>query len=196
MTFIAGAYTATVRKRLNGDLEGTIASPTDTPLGQIEDGINVEFTQAFEPVRGDNMGDSIQDGVFRGGDCFMDFSLVEWDLALISGVFWPGADNTNTVATAFANLGTLESGYIGRLATSLAFPIVLTKLTGPNAVPAFIFAAKALLAPGYPARFILAPRLRRIPIRLQLYPYQRTAGVGNSYFWFEGAATRPAEIED
>ena len=199
MTFIAGAYTLTCRRRLDGLLEGTIAAPVDTALGQLEDGVTFDFTKSVEPVRGDNVGDAVQDGVFRSGDCFMDFSLIEWNSALLSNIFWPEADNTPTAGQItdgeFINFGKLEPGNVGRLLTAMSVPILLTKVTGPNASPAFIFAAQAIIAPGYPVRAIFAPRLRRLPLRLQLLPYQRTAGITNPYFWFEGALLRASVPE-
>lgn len=196
MTFIAGAYTVGIRKRVNGLLEGNIASPTYVSIGQVEDGITIDYTHAFEPIRGDNLGDSIQDGVYRGGDCFMDLTCLEWNLALISNALWPGADDSNTSDATFANLGKLEEGFVGKLISNMGFCVLLTKVAGPNATPAYVYAAKAILAPGYPVRFALAPRLRRLPLRFQLFPYQR-GGSPNPYYWFEGAtAAAPAEISD
>lgn len=146
MAFLAGGYTVTYNA---------------SSLGQIEDGINIEQMLGGEPIRGDNFGDTIQDFVFRGGDVFVDLIMTEWNAAGALGAFWYWS----------TTWGKMDDGKIGTLATSLASALVLTKVAGPNASPTSLTANKAILAPGYPVRHLFAPRLRRVPLRLQLLPY-------------------------
>jgi hypothetical protein len=154
MTFIAGGYTATIAG-LN--------------LAQIEDGIELEHVPFYEDIRGDNLGDSLQDGVYRGGDCYMNLTLLEFDAAGAQAAFWPYA----------AVWG--RAGIIGVLQTSLALQIVLTRNpVGTTATPVNVTAAKAIIPKNYPLKLLFAPRNRRVPLRLQLLPYES----GGQNVWF------------
>lgn len=156
MAFIAGGYTATWNA---------------LPLGQIEDGIQLDFTLGAEEIRGDNYGDTVQDGVFRGGDCFLTATFLEWDLIQTSKALWYWS-------TTF---GKIDDGFIGRLMSTFAKVLVLTKVTGPSASPTTLTANLAVLAPRFNVNTLLAPRLRRVPIRFQLLPFA-TAGPINQFF--------------
>jgi len=163
MTFIAGAYSATFNAQA---------------VGILEDGWELEQTVQAEMIRGDNMGDTTQDGVFRGGDCFISGVMREYDAAAFGAIahYW---DST------IGQLGTPDAAGIvdnvGKLLSGLAKQLVLTAATGPNAVPATITADKAILAPGFPIRYILANRPRVIAIRFQLLPYTS----GTDVVWWE-----------
>lgn len=146
MTAIAGGYTCTYNS---------------LSVGQIEDGINLIPDIYGEPIRGDNFGDTIQDGVFRGADVYAEMTLIEYDLALLTAAFWPWS----------ATFGKLDDGIVGKLWTALAKALVLTKVSGPNASPTSLTASKAILAPNFPVNLLFAPRLRRVPLRLLLLPY-------------------------
>lgn len=151
MSFIAGGYTVT----LGG-----------STVGQIQDGIMLEQTLNGEPVRGDTFGDTIQDFVFRGGDVFMNMVLLEYDATSAKTAFWPWS----------TTWGRITSGIVGKLGTAMAAALVLTAVAGTSAAtaPATLTANKAILAPGFPVQMLFAPRLRSIPIRLQLLPYNAT----------------------
>ncbi len=43
-------------------------------------------------------------------------------------------------------------------------------------VTATLTASKAILAPGYNTQIIFGPTLRKVPIRLQLFPYDTGGG--------------------
>lgn len=167
MTFVAGPHTATF----------TPPGGTALALGVTQDGYELEYTKFWDPIRGDNMGETIQDGVIRGGDCFLSFVLNEYDSAAGAKMFWPEA------IAAATDLG--KVGQVGRLASSLAGSLVLTPVAGTSAAtigPATLTAAKAILAPGFPVKFLFATRLRTVPIRLQLLPYVDGSSVTR---WFE-----------
>lgn len=153
-TFIAGAYRPTI---------GAVS------LGQIEDGFNFEYTFTGEPIRGQNLGDSVQDIVYRGGDCFIQFTAIEFSQAGLLSLLWPW----------HATMG--QVGVVGILANNnKADVLVLTRVAGTPAYYATITAEEAILAPGYPVQWLLAPRLKKIPVRLQLLPY----GALDAEVWF------------
>ena len=53
-----------------------------TYLGATEDGFEVEHTFYSEPIRGDNLGDAIQDEIHRGCDVYVNFTCIEWAKAV------------------------------------------------------------------------------------------------------------------
>ena len=162
MTFISGAYTATFQFQSTGAV---------AQIGQTEDSFELEFSLNGDPIRGDNLGDTVQDVINRGGDCFLSTVLIDWDVALASRIFWAPSNV----------LGTYDSGYIGTLAGA-QHPItgtprstgtlILTRVLSVNhSTPATLTALHAMLAPGFPIRTLFGPRLRRVPLRLQLLPF-------------------------
>ncbi|GAF97835.1 unnamed protein product, partial [marine sediment metagenome] len=74
------------------------------PLGQTEEGVRFDLAYEGEPVRGDNLADTVQDVIYRGGNVFAEFTLIEYKKANAAKVFYPW----NTV------FGTV--GIIGRMA--------------------------------------------------------------------------------
>lgn len=145
---------------------GVIAGPyTSThdaaAFGFIENGFDLEFTaDGKDLIVGDNLGGSIQDGVYRGGQCFISFTMMEYDIAEVKSMLWP-----------YGVLG--EHGQVGRLDSNLASVLVLTAVAGTPAAlePATLTANLAILAENFPVRLLLASRARRLPIRLRLYPF-------------------------
>lgn len=161
MTFIAGPYTATYAAALGGAGAQT--------LGIVEDGFDLEEIHYAEAVRGDNLGDTVQDYVNRGKDVFINAVFEECDLAAVARAMFPGA---NLNAPNFLNYqGSVPQ--VGTLHTNLAGALVLTAVAGTTAVasPATLTALKAVIAPNYAMRRAMASRLRKIPMRFQLLPY-------------------------
>lgn len=152
MAFIAGQYTVTY-----GTSPGSV--------GQIKDGIRLTHTVFKQLITGDNMADSPQDAVWRGMECFAQYTLLEYNAAKALSVMWPYG----------ASYGTM--GVIGRTDQNLAEPLILTALAGTPAAstPASLTASKAILAEGYPLELLFAPALREVPIRQRLYP--NTSGI-------------------
>jgi hypothetical protein len=159
MAFIAGSYTIT----FGGN-----------SLGQLEDKtLSLEIVYQGEVIRGDFLSQSIQDWVYNGGDCFMQFTCLE---AEQTGVKLLTAPYTTGDQGAVGTPGVFASDYSAAL--------VLTKRTGPNASPLTITCNSAILAPGYPVNLLLGNTLKRVPIRLQLLP---TLYSDSKYRWFKPA---------
>lgn len=149
MAFMAGAYTVTY----NG-----------SSIGQIESGIRITWQDRKQLITGDNEGRTPQDAVFQGKECFVEFTLMEYDNAQALLAFWP-------YAAAFG-----DQGVIGRLDSSIVKQLIFTAVPGtPVATsqtggPLTITMAYAVLAEDYPIRIPFASRLRDIPVRMRVYP--------------------------
>ena len=143
-------------------------------LGATEDGFEVEHTFYSEPVRGDNLGDSIQDEILRGVDVYVNFTLIEYGKASI--VQGPGAVSGSihwaTSASGFNGAGDGKAGTIGDTLSDSAAGLVLTAVanTPASASPASITFPLSVLARNFPVRVLYASRLRRIPMRMVALP--------------------------
>ena len=155
MTFIAGPYTVTYG---------------GSSLGIVEDAPALEVVSSYDPITGDNLGDALQDGVYRGGNCFVDLVLQEYDAAGALAAFWPWNGTLGRV------------GQPGVLLSSFSASLVFTAVAGTTASanPATLTSTNAVLAPGFPVRLLFGSRLRNVPIRFQLLPYDS----GGNNVWF------------
>tara|TARA_R100000152_G_C6779119_1_gene210423 strand:- start:1569 stop:2126 length:558 start_codon:yes stop_codon:yes gene_type:complete len=155
-------------------------------LGVTEDGYELEHTFYSEPVRGDNLGDSIQDEVLRGQDVYVNYTLIEHNKGIAapsvgqanSSIHWPtGISGFNAVG---ANG---QVGVIGDTLSEYASSLVLTAQasTPAAASPASITFPGAILARNFPIRVLYASRLRRIPIRMVCLPVAGGTGAGDQY---------------
>lgn len=156
MSFIAGPYTVTY---------------DSNALGIMEDAPRMELTNEGDAIVGDNMGGSVQDGIYRGGNMFMDIMLQEYDAAGAAGAFWP-------FHTAFN--GAL--GVIGVTWASLAKAMVFTAVAGTNATPSPITFNKAILAPRFPVQMLFGSRHRNVGIRFQLLPFNGGSPAADRWF--------------
>ena len=142
-------------------------------IGQVSDGFTIEHVPRKRLITGDVMGpDTPQDAVFRGHDVFIEFNLMEYDATSVSKAIWP-----------YGTLGAAPDA--GRMdVTSSNVAVLILTDTGSSNVPAenkphTITADRAIIAPGFPVQLLLAPDLREIPIRMQLYP--NTTGTGQFF---------------
>lgn len=144
MTFIAGTYSAVYNSQ---------------SLGIIEDGFTIDWVSRAEDINTDVGGDEPVDGVYRGLGLLVSFTLSEWDATGAAGAFWPWS----------ATLG--EVGELGRLLSSLAKALVLTKCgSSANQVPSTITFEKAILAPGFNVSTLWANKHRKIPLQMRSLP--------------------------
>jgi len=157
--WIAGPYVWTFNNRV---------------VGVTENGFRLSLSGRGDPVMGDNLGDSIQDFVYRGGNVSVEGVLQEWDVAL-NGPPNPAAKSNVNTASIFWPWATLGStGQIGRLASLVAAPLVGNPCPGTTAATAtqtVITLTYAVLPPDYDVAQLFAARLRNVPIRLQALPY-------------------------
>lgn len=135
-------------------------------LGQIKD-LVIEHVPRKRLITGDEHGSSPQDAVYQGMECFVEFTVIEWDAAGVQGAFWPyhatwgtqGAGATNTIGQTDVES---TNGQI----------LLLTEVVGTTAEsdPNFLTATEAILAEGFPVEMLFAPDLREVPLRFRLYP--------------------------
>lgn len=171
--FIAGPYVWTFNGRT---------------IGISEDGWRLNQTVSGDPIRGDNLGDSMQDYVYRGGDVTIEAVLQEWDAAML-GLGTDPAKTNSTCASIFwpwASFG--FSGQIGRLASLVSAPLVgvpaPTTSAATTATSGYrnLTITGAVIAPGYNFSVLFAARLRNVPIRLQALPYTLADTGGETWF--------------
>jgi len=152
-SFIAGAYSWTYGA---------------ASLGVVEDACQMEVTPVVDPITGDNLGATIQDGVYRGGNMYLNMVLQQYDAVAAKAAFWPYADTFG------------KTGIVGTLISAYAYALVGTKISGPNAVPTNITASYAVLAPGFPISMLFGSRHRNVPVRFLLLPFTYNSV---NYFW-------------
>jgi hypothetical protein len=151
-------------------------------VGITDNGYELQQDTSWENIStSDAFGDSLLDGIFRGGGVRLTFESKRFAVGALTP-FYP-----------WNTLGTLASpaSPIGRLASDVASAMILsavagTAFAGPaagapgapgiNTLPA----SKAILAPNSPARLLFSSRLRQIPISLVLLPYVN----GANTIWF------------
>ncbi len=117
MGFIAGPYSATYK---------------GAALGQIDDGFELEHGATIQDITSDSFR-AREDGVFQGLEVSLRFVLNEPTAAGVQGLYWPYD----------ATLGT--TGVIGRLMTSMAGLLILSKCTGTTASPTTATFNRAIL---------------------------------------------------
>jgi hypothetical protein len=165
-TLIAGQYTVTYNSVAVGYMEGDAGCPT------------IEHTMHAELVNNtDQYGKMLIDWIYQGVDETAQFTCMEYNPGSRL-CFWPFI-----VTGGFATLGTIivpTTGPIGRLGYDMSMALVLTAIAGTpaqlGAAPATLTASHAILAPNFPTRRIFGPTLRKLPIRMVLFPY--TGGSG------------------
>ena len=147
MSFIAGGYTVTY---------------DGATIGQIMDGITIEHVAQKQLIVGDNFGQTPQDAVYQGMECFVEFVCMEYNQAKAKLAFWPYHATFGTIST----VGRTDVG------SSLVKTLVMTSTAGTPAAtqPTSVTATRAILAEGFPVRLLFAPALREIPFRFRLYP--------------------------
>lgn len=158
-TLICGQYTVTYAGSAMGIMEGDAGVPT------------IEYINHTEPINNtDKYGKTTIDDIYQGADAFCAFMAMEYK-ASTKAAWWPWG--------TFAQLGV-----IGRLGFNISSALVLTAIAGTPAAasPASITASKSLMASGNNTRLLYGPTLRKLPIRLRLYPFDSG---GNVALWTE-----------
>lgn len=160
MSFIAGPYSWTY---------GTPAGPVGAvyPLGTIEDAPSLELSNEIDPITGDNLGAAIQDGIYRSGPCFFNLVLQEYNLASARYCFQPWATNFGDVGCVGGLLSTYADALVGTPLSPLC-TLGGIALEGYKVITFY----KAVLAPGFPIRLLFGSRLRNVPLRFAILPYE------------------------
>lgn len=163
--------------------------------GISDNGIAIQQESRWETIEAsDNYGDSIIDGVYRGGNFYLEYDCKAFKQGSMNP-FWPWGGQGSIGGVAGNGFGVMQyyapvaggaGGLfpLGRLASTVSQPTVLTALQNtayatPGAlVVNTLTAAQSILAPNFPARLLFHTRLRQVPIRLLALPYEN---VVNTY---------------
>ena len=141
-------------------------------MGVTEDGFELEHTFFSEPIRGDNMGDSLQDEIYRGADVAVSMTLIEW----VQAIGTSGNVALGDIQWPVAAPGLV--GVIGDVVSDQYGALVLTAMANTPAAanPATITFGLSRVASNFPVRRLYASRLRRMPLRMQVYPVAGASG--------------------
>ncbi len=146
---IAGPYTATYNGVALGVFEGDAGLPT---LERTDSEEAIGNTSAY--------GKAVIDGIFLGSNWTAQFTCIEYKAGPLSAF-----------APYHATLGAM--GTVGVLLYSLSKALIFTAVAGTSAsaTPTTLTSLNTLLLPGFSARLMYGPTLRKVPLRLRLFPY-------------------------
>lgn len=136
-----------------------------TSTGLTKDGYRITHDQKADTIQqSDLYGDTMLDYIWRGANVTCDFTCL---------AFTKGVPVLNPFTAALYQLWAAAQP-MGRLASDLALPLVLTATANTPAAtlgPATLTATNAILAPNYSTTHLNDNRLRELPLRLQFLPY-------------------------
>ena len=157
MSFIAGPYTATYKA----------AGGAALALGIVADGFRLTRVFRGQIITGDNLGKSVQDGVFQGSDMFLSAVFEEFNAAAL---FANNAANGAQADNPFG-LNFNKQGQVGRLWSTIAGEIVLTRVSADTTASfATLTAAKAIIQEDAEIEYLMATALKTVPLRFRLLP--------------------------
>jgi hypothetical protein len=215
-TFLAGPYDVYYGDQGGVDFSALLNTlGTMTKLGTTEEGIELEAPRGYETIRGDNLGDVIQDRLRRRVDVFASCILEEYYQAVRTALNWPERrllDANDTINTGNNVVAEGDLGFIPTLdppahkaCTLILQPIGgagITTVAAPGVTnPPYIalghgtttypliMAQRAVLAEDYAIREALNSRLKKFPMRWRLMPYLRTASPVDTYSFYEKFTT-------
>lgn len=142
--------------------------------GITRDGYTLDQGVSAEVIdETDAFGGSAIDYIYRGGNVFLNFLSKAYKAGSIAA-FWPWG-SLGVMLTAAAPLG--------RLASAVAGVDVMTAVAATPAAnaPASLTANLAILAPNNNASLLFNSKVRDVPVRLMILPYDATGG---TFKWF------------
>jgi len=128
-------------------------------LGVMNDAPRLRFSNSVDTIVGDNLGDTIQDGVFRGHNLYVDLILNEFNAAAAQEAFWPYANTFGRIGQVGDRLLT----YAKRLEATAIDPTIV--------VPTYLRMERAILAPGFEMSLLYGSRHRNVPLQLLCLPF-------------------------
>jgi hypothetical protein len=160
--------------------------------GQSEQGI--EFTRQIfkQAIRGDWMGQGVQDSIYQGMDLTSMVTFIEADAAALADIIKPyNAGASGDVLGAYVGLLDYQHGVVKSLVlTSLLTAAVINANGGTGAtavLPLTRTLARTALHENYPRRELLGASLRNVPIQFRHYPtaHTQSTGTGGGVFGTE-----------
>lgn len=169
-TFSPGPYTATW-----AGASGQPGGAGALDVGLVEGVDRFQRTAEAQDIRVDAYGETVVDGVYRGGQMFVLMTFKEWT-DTVKALLWPFGGTQ--VSPDFGAVGP-----VGSLMTNLAGILVLTAVTGTPAAtngPATINFGSAIISPGHNSEVILGSEERNVPVVFRCYPYDNSG----TLVWF------------
>ena len=133
----------------------------------MERGYELSITYGKDVITDtDAYGDSVIDGVFRGGNCFLQGTSKEYKAGILNAV-------TPYAALAPTGASYLGPGVIGRADSDIAGILIMTATTGSLAAsaPATLTATYAIIAENFDVRMFMGPEHRKCPFRFRFLLY-------------------------
>ncbi len=158
--YMAGAYTVLWNSLALGD----------TDLNSLQ----LEWMLHYEPIVGDSGGDVVQDLIYQGASAFINMVLLEANAAGIAAA-WPYGLSQTGAQGVIQDLAGTPTNVIGTLHTTTPYLAKAMTLTPYAYTPAATYIASigatyAVLAPGAEVSSRLGPTLRKLPLRVILFP--------------------------
>lgn len=143
---------------------GPVGGSSFTNLGIVEESPRLRVAQQFLPVTGDNLGDTVQDVLYRGHNLFLSLVFKEWVPGNLRA-FW--AFNQSTTGNGiFA-----EVEDIGCPGASRSVALRATRIGNCPANGGYQYTfLSALIAPNFDLEYALGSELRVLPVQFQLLP--------------------------
>lgn len=130
-------------------------------LGLVNDPIRIQRAMRAQEITVDLYGDSVVDGVYRGGRVFVMIVLAEWTANIRAAIWQFNADFGQT-------------GLHGRLLSDVAQSLVLTPVASTPAATLgnnTFTASKAILAPQNNVQWLMGNVHRNIPLVFEALAY-------------------------
>lgn len=165
MSWIAGAYTAVFNSLACGQCDN-------------QKGIRLSHQQMYEDITGDAYGDTVQDMIYQGMTAELEMELLEADAAALASL-----ENPMAAGYALGQVG------VPVVAAGKTKALVLTAQSGTSAAggagtggpgggsPATITILACCLAPGFPVTKVFNSKLRRIPLKLRMFPVNNSGTI-------------------
>jgi hypothetical protein len=159
-------------------------------IGLTDQGFELQFTPQNETIESSDVyGAALLDGITRGHNASLTFTMKSYKKALVTGLIWQFTANPLYMQgggpVAAATVPT------GRLMSALAGEIVMTGQANTPAasvdnnsgagyannvfgINRILTASQAILAPGQSINFLMDSRLRQVTLGMALLPYSAT----------------------
>jgi hypothetical protein len=139
-------------------------------LGIMDDpGYRLSITPSLELVTNtDAYADSVIDAIFRGINCVLDFTCLEWKAGPLRALNQFSAQAFNPVGN-----NQFQIGIHAQLATNSQGAIIFSSTTGTPSefAPATITFPQVCFHEGFDFGWMLNSRLRKLPMRFRNFPY-------------------------